>query len=46
MENQEIRIFFQRYSSTGKLENGRTRLGVYFKDSQRNTYIWTPEWEK
>lgn len=45
MEKQEIRVFFKRYSSTGKFDDGRIRLDVYFKDSKANTYIWTPDWK-
>lgn len=46
MEQQEIRVFFKRYSSTGKFPDGRTRLDIYFEDSQHNKYTWTPDWEK
>lgn len=40
------RIFFKRYDSAGKFSNGRVKLDVYFKDSQNNEYVWTPDWEK
>lgn len=40
------RIFFGRYDSAGKFEDGRIKLDIYFKDSEGNGYVWTPDWER
>ncbi len=40
------RVFFKEFSSAGKFPDGRARLDVYFQDSEGNTFIWTPEWER
>jgi len=40
------RIYFKEYDSTGKFPDGRIKLDIYFKDSEKNLYIWTPRWEK
>ncbi|TET40384.1 MAG: hypothetical protein E3J65_01260 [Dehalococcoidia bacterium] len=40
------RIFFDRYDSSGKFPDGRVKLDVYFKSSDGENYVWTPDWEK
>jgi hypothetical protein len=40
------RVFFVRFDSSGKFPDGRVKLDVYFRDSEGQAYIWTPDWEK
>ena len=40
------RIFFNRYDSSGKFPDGRVKLDVYFRSSDGEQYVWTPDWSK
>ena len=40
------RVFFQRYQSSGRFPDGRVKLDVHFRDSDGNSYVWTPEWSR
>jgi len=40
------RIFFDKYDSSGKFPDGRVKLDVYFRSSDGEQYVWTPEWER
>ena len=40
------RIFFDKYSSSGKFPDGRVKLDVYFHSSDRENYVWTPDWQR
>lgn len=40
------RIYFDKYASSGKFPDGRVKLDVYFKSSDGENYVWTPDWEK
>jgi hypothetical protein len=40
------RIFFKKYDSSGKFPDGRAKLDIYFQSSDREEYVWTPDWEK
>lgn len=35
-----------RFDSSGKFPDGRVKLDVYFRDSEGQAYIWTPDWER
>ena len=40
------RIFFDKYDSSGKFPDGRVKLDVYFRSSEEEKYVWTPDWER
>lgn len=40
------RIFLKEYDSSGKFPDGRVKLDVYFKSSDGEEYVWTPDWER
>ena len=40
------RIFFVKYESAGQFPDRRVKLDVHFRDSEGNTYVWTPDWER
>ena len=40
------RIFFNRYDSSGKFPDERVKLDVYFRSSDGEQYVWTPDWSK
>lgn len=40
------RVFFDKYDSSGKFPDGRARLDVYFRSSDGEQYVWTPDWER
>jgi hypothetical protein len=44
--NSVKRVFFKNYQSSGRFPDGRSRLDVYFEDSDGGRYIWTPDWAK
>ncbi|MBA7611436.1 hypothetical protein ES703_18660 [subsurface metagenome] len=40
------RVFFDKYDSSGKFPDGRAKLDVYFRSSDGEKYVWTPDWER
>lgn len=40
------RIFFAKYDSSGRFPDGRAKLDVYFRSSDGEQYVWTPDWSK
>ena len=40
------RIFFVKYDSSGRFPDGRAKLDVYFRSSDGEQYVWTPDWSK
>jgi len=40
------RIFFDKYDSSGKFPDRRVKLDVYFRSSDGEKYVWTPDWER
>ena len=40
------RIFFDKYDSSEKFPDGRVKLDVYFRSSDGEKYVWTPDWKR
>ncbi len=40
------RIFLHSHRSLGKFPDGRVRLDAYFRTSDGEEYVWTPDWKR
>ncbi len=40
------RVFMEKYDSSSKFQDGRTRFDVYLYTSDREKYVWTLDWKK
>ena len=40
------RVFLEKYDSSGKFQDGRTRFDIYLYNSDGEKYVWTLDWKK
>ena len=40
------RVFMEKYDSSGKFQDGRTRFDIYLYNSEGEKYVWTLDWKK